>query len=348
MKTEVFKIESLDTSACALIDRAAEVIKQGGLVVFPTETVYGLGGDATNEESSKKIYAAKGRPSDNPLIIHVDTPEMAEKYAVTNPLYYLLAEKFMPGPLTVVLKAKETIPTATRGGLDTVAVRCPENKIARELIKKAGVPIAAPSANLSGSPSPTSAIHAIDDMNGRVEVIIDGGDSEIGLESTIVKIDGENELTLLRPGKITPEDLLTVAKSVNIADAVTDKLRDGEIALSPGMKYKHYAPKAPVILLNGELDSVILYLKDAGKNIAVIAYDNEFNAIKKALKDAFVYNFGSAEKPEEQAHVLFSILRDTDKHNFSAVFAPLPKATGVGLALYNRMIRASAHKIIRL
>lgn len=349
MKTEVFKIDTLDSGALALIDKAAAIIKNGGLVVFPTETVYGLGGDATNEASSKKIYEAKGRPSDNPLIIHIDEPKMAEEYAHTSPLYYALAARFMPGPLTVVLKAKETVPLATRGGLDTVAVRCPEAKIARELIKRAGVPIAAPSANLSGSPSPTTASHALDDMQGRVDAIIDGGDSEIGLESTIVKIDGDNELTLLRPGKITPDELLSVASCVNIADAVTDKLREGEVALSPGMKYKHYAPKAPVILLDGDAASMINYVKktEEGK-LALIVYDKDFEFFKKALPDAVIYNFGACGMPEEQAHVLFSILRDTDKHSFDKIFAPLPCTSGVGLALYNRMIRASAHKIIRL
>ena len=349
MKTEIFKIDKIDSSAISVLQHAADIIKKGGLVVFPTETVYGLGGDATNEKSSKKIYEAKGRPSDNPLIIHISSAEMAEDYAYTSPLYYALAERFMPGPLTVVLKAKETVPLATRGGLDTVAVRCPEAEIARELIARAGVPIAAPSANLSGSPSPTSASHAIDDMQGRVDAIIDGGDSEIGLESTIVKIDGDDELTLLRPGKITPDELLSVASTVNIADAVTDKLREGEIALSPGMKYKHYAPKAPVVLLDGDAASTIEYIKKTGENdIALIVYDKDLELFTKAFPNEKIYNFGSAQKPEEQAHVLFSILRDTDKHSFSTVYAPLPEKEGVGLALYNRMIRASAHKIIRL
>ena len=176
MITELIKVDShtLENSLDD-IKRAAGVLQRGGLVVFPTETVYGLGGDATCASASKKIYAAKGRPSDNPLIIHVCKPEDAEGYAFTSELYYKLAERFMPGPLTVILKSKDSIPPETRGGLDTVAVRCPENLIARKLIEYAGVPIAAPSANLSGSPSPTSAQHVIDDMNGRVDVIIDGG-----------------------------------------------------------------------------------------------------------------------------------------------------------------------------
>ena len=186
---------------------AANILRQGGLVVFPTETVYGLGGDGTNSYAAEKIFSAKGRPSDNPLIIHISTPEEAEEYAFTSELYYKLAKKYMPGPLTVILKSKESIPVQTRGGLNTIAVRCPSNSIARELIKLAGVPIAAPSANLSGSPSPTRASHVVDDMNGRVEIIIDGGECDFGLESTIVKVNDDGTLVLLRPGKITIDEL---------------------------------------------------------------------------------------------------------------------------------------------
>ena len=189
MKTEFLKITGHAADDEAILARAAEVIRRGGLVAVPTETVYGLAGSALLAESAEKIYAAKGRPSDNPLIIHISTPEEAEKYAYTSGLYYKLAERFMPGPITLILKAKDSIPPETRGGLETVAVRCPEHKVARELIRLAGVPIAAPSANISGSPSPTSAKHVIDDMNGRVDMIIDGGEAEFGLESTILKID---------------------------------------------------------------------------------------------------------------------------------------------------------------
>ena len=243
------------------IEEAARIIRDGGLVVFPTETVYGLGADATNASAAAKIYAAKGRPSDNPLIIHISNPEEAERYTYTNETYYRLAQKFMPGPLTVILRAKPIIPNETRASLPTVAVRCPENSIARELIKASGKPVAAPSANLSGSPSPTNASHVIDDMNGRVDMIIDGGECGIGLESTIVKIEDNGNLTLLRPGKITPDQLLAVAP-LTIADAVLDKLKEGETVLSPGMKYRHYAPKAPLTLLQGEIEKIILFLKE--------------------------------------------------------------------------------------
>ena len=189
MNTKIIKISYSDLNGTEMLAEAASVIKRGGLVVFPTETVYGLGGDATNPDAARKIYQAKGRPSDNPLIIHISTPSQADEYAYTNEVYYKLASKFMPGPLTLVLKSKDSVPIATRGGLDTVAVRCPENPIARKLISLSGTPIAAPSANLSGKPSPTKASHVIEDMMGRVDMIIDGGESDFGLESTILKFE---------------------------------------------------------------------------------------------------------------------------------------------------------------
>ena len=349
MITDVIKVAENDKKYAAELTRAAEVIKTGGLVVFPTETVYGLGADATDPEAVKKIYAAKGRPSDNPLIIHIAMPEEAEKYTHTVPLYYKLAARFMPGPLTVVLASKDTIPLATRGGLNTVAVRCPSNRIARTLIALAGTPIAAPSANLSGTPSPTSAEHVIDDMMGRVDVIIASDDAEIGLESTIVKIEDDNTLTLLRPGKITVDDLLSVVDAVKIADSVTDKLAEGAIALSPGMKYRHYAPKAPLLLIDSTVEEYVSFVaSETGDNIAVLAYSEQIEYIRTTAPNAYCYDFGSIDDEADQAARLFAILRETDKQGFTTIYAPLPKAEGMGLALYNRMIRAAAHRIIRL
>jgi L-threonylcarbamoyladenylate synthase len=349
MRTEIIKAYlpngEIDKNA---IKNAAEIIKIGGLVVMPTETVYGLGGDGTNPLAASKIYAAKGRPSDNPLIIHVADPFDAEKYAVTSEIYYSIAERFMPGPITVILEAKPTVPKETRGGLDTVAVRCPSNKVANLLIKYSGVPIAAPSANLSGSPSPTALSHVIDDMNGRVDAIIDGGSSEIGLESTIVKINDDGTLTLLRPGKITIGELMSIAP-VTIADAVVGQLKEGDVALSPGMKYRHYAPKAPLYLLDGDTNECIDYIKsDNGNNIAIICYSEDIELLKSDLPECEFYEFGSRVDEEKQAQLLFSILRDADKKNYDKIYAPLPDKSGVGLALYNRMIRAAAHQIIRL
>lgn len=349
MKTEIIKayLPNGEIDECA-IKNAAEIIANGGLVVMPTETVYGLGGDGTNPAAAAKIYTAKGRPSDNPLIIHISAPEEAERFAYTSDLYYKLADAFMPGPLTVVLTAKDTVPKETRGGLDTVAVRCPSNKVAHLLIKYAGVPIAAPSANLSGSPSPTSLEHVIDDMNGRVDAIIDGGNSQIGLESTIVKINPDDTLTLLRPGKITLGDLMSIAP-INVADAVTNKLSDSEKAISPGMKYRHYAPKAPLYLLDGDVNKIISHILNKKKGrIAVICYSENVEQFKQSLSECDIYDFGSRSDEARQAYLLFSILRDTDKKNYDTIYAPLPEQSGVGLALYNRMIRAAAHQIITL
>ena len=348
METKILNISVLDTGFNEKINTAANVIKNGGLVVFPTETVYGLGADATNADAAKSIYIAKGRPSDNPLIIHISDPRDAENYAHTSETYYKLAQEFMPGPLTVILPAKDTVPRETRGGLDTVAVRCPIHPIANALIKAAGVPIAAPSANLSGSPSPTTAEHVIDDMMGRVDVIIDGGNADFGLESTIVKIEEDNSLLLLRPGQITVDELSTVAR-VAVADSVTSELKRGEIALSPGMKYRHYAPKSPLILFDSTIDAFIEHIrKEDNSNIAIISYAEDIEAIQKAIPNVYCYNFGTRRDLESHAFALFSILRDADKHSFNKIYAPLPTKDGIDLALYNRMIRAAAYEIIKL
>ena len=349
MITEIVKINSLTDETCEDLARAAEIIKRGGLVVFPTETVYGLGGDATNPDAARKIYEAKGRPSDNPLIIHISSPEEAEKYAYTNELYYKLADRFMPGPLTLILKSKDTVPTQTRGGLETVAVRCPENPIARELIRLSGVPIAAPSANLSGSPSPTNAAHVREDMDGRVDMIIDGGDADFGLESTILKIDGDI-LTLLRPGRVTKAELESCVGAVEVSQAVTEALAPGERVLSPGMKYRHYAPRAEVVLLDGSAESARDYIASniMQENTAIIAYTEDIALFSAAFPTVKVIDFGSYDDELAQAHRLFSLLRDADAQGLKKIYAPLPKREGIGLALYNRMIRAAAYNIVKL
>ena len=347
MNTVIVRIGEGDSLAKLIMP--AEVIKNGGLVVFPTETVYGLGADATNADAARKIYSAKGRPSDNPLIIHIANPSDAERYTFTTPLYYKLAEAFMPGPLTVIMRSRDTVPKETRGGLDTVAVRCPSSRIANKLIELAGVAVAAPSANISGSPSPTCAKHVIDDMMGRVDVIIDGGDCDFGLESTIVKLEDDGSVTLLRPGRITVGDIESLGIRVNVADAVTNELRQGEVALSPGMKYRHYAPSCEVVLYDGTADKLVSYIEDnTYHGVAVISYSEDVTLIKRNLPDAAIYDFGKRGDLFDQAHQLFNILREADKENYSVIFAPLPDTEGIGLALYNRMIRAAAHKIIRL
>lgn len=331
------------------IREAAAIIRAGGLVVFPTETVYGLGGDATNADAARRIYAAKGRPSDNPLIIHVAHPQEAAAYAETDDLYDRLAAAFMPGPLTVILPRRPIIPLSTTGGLDTVAVRCPSHPVAHALISAAGVPIAAPSANLSGKPSPTCAAHVAQDMDGRVDMILDGGDSEIGLESTIVKLDRDEDgeyLTLLRPGGVTYDALCCVWDRVVVAPAVTELLSADVRPLSPGMKYKHYAPATPVVLLDGEPEAVLTYLqaRQAVENCAILCYDEEI----PFLRDEGLLPVGAREDLATHAHTLFSRLRESDSLHADVVYAHLPPREGLGLALYNRMIRAAAHTVRRV
>ena len=337
MKTQIFTVSQPSDEK---IDIAAAALRRGGLVIFPTETVYGLGADATNADAARSIYAAKGRPSDNPLIIHVDKPELAEKYAVTNEYYYRLAKKFMPGPLTVILPRKDTIPKETAGGLDTVAVRCPSHPIANALIAAAGIPIAAPSANISGKPSPTNAQDVICDMDGRVDIIIDGGECDIGLESTIVKLDGSKGI-LLRPGAITSDALLCVLDELEIAPAVIEKLAENERPLSPGMKYRHYAPDAPLVLLDGDAVDVLQFMKDTPADALLLCYDEEINA----LKNKKILPIGSKNDLKTQAHRLFSCLRQADRENAKIIYAHLPPKEGLGLALYNRMLRAAAHTV---
>ena len=340
METEIIKIS--DASEKEKIKKAAAVLTSGGLVAFPTETVYGLGADATDTEAAKKIYAAKGRPSDNPLIIHISDPSDAERYAYTNECYYSLAKAFMPGPLTVILPKKDTVPGSVTGGLDTVAIRCPAHPIANAIIKECGVAIAAPSANISGSPSPTSGEHVIHDMKGRIDMIVDGGTCEIGLESTIIKLDGSCA-TLLRPGAITCDALSCVCEKVTVSNAVTEELSENEKPLSPGMKYRHYAPTAPLILLDGDEDCVIDFLRRAqnAEHCTILCYDEELDALRYER----LIPIGARDDIATQSQKLFSALREADTLDGDIIYAHLPKKEGLGLALYNRMIRAAAHTI---
>ena len=342
MNTRIFKLLRNEDSH-SYIDEAARILKSGGLVAFPTETVYGLGGVATHADAAKKIYAAKGRPSDNPLIIHIADPEDAEKYAVTCELYYKLAKAFMPGPLTVILPKRDTVPYEVTGGLDTVAVRCPSHPIARALIRSTGEAIAAPSANLSGSPSPTAAEHVISDLYGRVEGIVDGGECDIGLESTIVAVR-DGGVVLLRPGAVTADALSCVCERVEIASAVTEALAENERPLSPGMKYRHYAPKAPLVLLDGDDEPVLSYMfrMQNAEKCVVICYSEELDK----LRNERLICIGSKDDPEEQARNLFAALRKADELDGEIVYAHLPSKEGMGLALYNRLIRAAAHTVL--
>ncbi len=349
MNTKIFKISPNDIKSPSISDsdisEAASLLRQGGLVAFPTETVYGLGGNATDAAAAEKIYAAKGRPSDNPLIIHIADPKDAELYAHTCEVYYRLAKAFMPGPLTVILPKKDTIPKTVTGGLDSVAVRCPAHPLARALIREAGFAIAAPSANLSGSPSPSCGEHVIRDLSGRIDAIIDGGECEIGLESTIVKLEGSHAI-LLRPGAITADALRCVCDSVEIAPAVTQGLGESERPLSPGMKYRHYSPTVPLVLLDGSEHAVLKFLHRAQntEKCTILCYSEEM----KGLRNERLIDIGAREDLAQQAHTLFSALRHADELDCDIIYAHLPRTDGLGLALYNRLIRAAAHTVLHL
>ncbi len=339
MNTEIV----LNADEGALI-KAAEVLKNGGLVAFPTETVYGLGGNGLSFESAQKIYKAKGRPSDNPLILHLYAAEDAENYAYTCPMYYKLAMAFMPGPLTVILPKKEIVPLCTTGGLDTVAVRVPSHPVAAALLKQCAFPIAAPSANTSGRPSPTRIEHVIEDLSGKVEMILGGGECRIGVESTIVSIDGEH-LTMLRPGAITAEMLRPFCASVSLDPALERLLAADEAPLAPGMKYKHYAPKANVVLLQGSEEEVLAFMKKAAleDGVGILCSDKQ----KACLKGDNLISYGV--DPHEEAHTLFACLREFDhRDDVKIIYAPQPRKEGIGLAVYNRLAKAAGFAVKNL
>ncbi len=325
------------------IKKAAQIIGNGGIVAIPTETVYGLAADALNGNAVRKIFEAKGRPMDNPLIVHIsDIPQIYPLVSEFPEKAKILAEKFWPGPLTIILPKSEVIPDEVSAGLDTVAIRFPSHKTTQKLISLSS-PLAAPSANLSGSPSPTTLSHVCDDMDGRIDAIIDGGDCAVGVESTVVTL-AEDIPRLLRPGGITVEQLRSAIGEVEIDSAVTNPLEEGEKAASPGMKYKHYSPNADVILLDGENNAVYEYLNTlTDKNAAAICYDEDIGRISIPC-----ISIGSENDYSEQAHLLFASLRDADKMGYKTVYARCPRKNGVGLAVYNRIIRAAGFNIIYL
>lgn len=340
MKTEIFKVTENSISE---LEYASKLLNDGELVAIPTETVYGLGANALNKTACLNIFKAKGRPNDNPLIVHIAEPQDAEKIARTNQLYYKLAEKFMPGPLTVIIPKRDIIPYEVTAGLDTVAIRCPIHKVARKLIEIAKIPIAAPSANTSGKPSPTAAHHVYDDMNGKIPLILDGGECEVGVESTVISIT-ENSIVLLRPGAVTVEMLKTVCPNVTVANAVKEELKQGETALSPGMKYKHYAPKANLYLVNDKTISFIELAREKQKNenCAIMCYDEEI----PLLDSKNLLPVGKKDDIKEQTKRLFDLLRKADNLGVDTVYAHLPYDEGESLAIYNRMIRACAHRVL--
>ncbi len=324
------------------IKRAAELLSLGALVAFPTETVYGLGANALDGEAVKRIFLAKGRPQDNPLIVHIDKAENAEKYAFTGKLFKKLSEKFMPGPLTVIMPKRENIPVEVTAGLDSVGIRVPLSLTARRLIELSGVPIAAPSANISGKPSPTKSSHVIDDLSGRVEAILCGDDCLVGVESTVVKITGENSLVICRPGGVTYEMLKEVCDDVTVDPAVISKF-DGK-PVSPGMKYRHYAPNAEVTVLIGDEEKILRFLSDK-EAFGIICYDED----KKLLSLENSFSLGKADNSSEQATRLFDLLRYFDSvKSVKSIYARMPVKEGVGLAVYNRLLKAAGFNTVNL
>lgn len=322
------------------IATAGEIIKNGGLVAFPTETVYGLGANALDENAVKGIFAAKGRPADNPLIVHIaEKEDIYPLVKEVTPAAKALIDAFFPAPLTIILKKADIIPDTTSGGLDTVAVRMPKNETARALIKESGCPIAAPSANTSGLPSPTKASHVIDDMTGKVDAIIDGGDCDYGVESTVITL-ATAVPTILRPGAITKEMLEDVIGRVEISPAVLSGMAENETAASPGMKYKHYSPKAQVVLVEGTKERFEEFV-NSRKGASALCFEGDDVTIPHIT-------YGSENDDLSQAKELFDALRRLDETGAKKVYARAPHKDGVGMAVYNRIIRAAAFRIIDL
>lgn len=331
------------------IKKAAAFLKEGGVVAMPTETVYGLAADALKGDAVRKIFLAKRRPMDNPLIVHVACIEDIEKFNLVSEFPETakkLADKFWPGPLTMIMKKSDIIPDEVSAGLDTVAIRLPSHDIARELIRESGTVLAAPSANKSGSPSPTTAQHVMDDLSGVIDAVVDGGMCDVGVESTVITL-ATNPPRLLRPGFVTVEDIEAVIGPIEVDNAVLFKLETEEKVASPGMKYKHYSPVAKVVLINGSDDAFVSFVNkqfEADNNIAAICYDED-----ESLINASTICIGKSDDLNTQAHLLFDALRKVDEiDGVTTVFAHCPKKQGVGMALYNRLIRAASFEVIEV
>ena len=338
----------MDTLLLSALDAAtpataAEIIKNGGLVAIPTETVYGLGANGLDPDAVAKIFLAKGRPQDNPLILHVaDAADMEALCHSIPETAYRLAEKFWPGPLTIVLPARDIVPQCTTAGLPTVAVRCPDNAVTREIIRRSGYPIAAPSANISGKPSTTTAEHVIHDHNGKIDAVVDGGPCRVGVESTIVDLS-EDRPRLLRPGGITPEQLIEVLGDLVVDKAVTAQIDKDEVVKAPGMKYRHYAPDCQVVIVSGSREKAAAYIKahyETGDR--VLCFEEEL----PLYEGCDPLSYGKESDVETLSAGLFAALRILDDPNTSMVFARCPVGGGVAYAVQNRLKKAAAFHII--
>lgn len=350
MNTKFYEID-VNNIDVEKLQEAGDLIAAGELVAFPTETVYGLGGDALHPEAAKKIYAAKGRPSDNPLIVHIAEVSDLDRVAKVVPEQAKkLADAFWPGPLTMVVWKNENVPYATTGGLDTVAVRMPNHPVALELIRRSGKLIAAPSANTSGRPSPTEGSHVMEDLDGRIAMVLDSGLVGIGIESTIIDLT-EDVPMVLRPGYITPEMLSEVLGEEVIIDPGIIAADDTTKPKAPGMKYKHYAPKADMVIVDGEKENVvaeitrgILSAKEKGLKAAVIATEET-----KSLYEAdVVLSIGTREEEDSIARHMYKILRDCDKLDVDVIYSESFKTPRIGQAIMNRLLKAAGHQVIHV
>ena len=322
---------------------AAEIIRSGGLVAIPTETVYGLGANGLDENAVAKIFEAKGRPQDNPLILHVADASDMERFCHSIPeAAYALAKEFWPGPLTMVLPAKDIVPKRTTAGLSTVAVRCPDCDVTRKIIRLSGVPVAAPSANISGKPSTTTAEHVRHDHDGRIDAIVDGGACRVGVESTIVDLT-EDRPRLLRPGGITPEQLTAVLGDLVVDKAVTARIDQDEVVKAPGMKYRHYAPQSEVVIVAGSREKAAAYIRSHFRNgDRVLCFEEEL----PLYKDCAPLAYGREADAATLSAGLFAALRELDDPDVQRVYARCPEGGGVAYAVQNRLKKAAAFHVI--
>ncbi|EPY6470061.1 L-threonylcarbamoyladenylate synthase [Clostridium sporogenes] len=350
MKTKVVRLDENNIDE-HVISKAGNILRQGGLVVFPTETVYGLGANALDKDAVKKIFKAKGRPQDNPLIVHISKVKDIEKLVKKiPPIAQKLMDKFWPGPMTIILKKKDIIPNETSAGLDSIGIRMPSNKIAMELISMAGVPIAAPSANLSGKPSPTDLETCIEDLDGRVNAILGGDNSEVGVESTVIDCTIDPPC-ILRPGGITLEMLKEIDPNIYIDPAIMKKPDKELRPKAPGMKYRHYAPKAPLKIIKGDLNKTIEKINemvqnyiDAEKKVGIIATDETIDNYKKGE----VVSIGSRKDLNTIAHNLFYVLRTFDEKNVDLILSEAFEEKDMGVAIMNRLKKSAGYDIINL
>ncbi len=337
------KTQYLPAGAPETVAAAAEILKNGGLVAIPTETVYGLGANGLDPRAVAKIFVAKGRPQDNPLILHVADPEQMELFAHDIPdEAYLLAEKFWPGPLTMILPARDIVPRTTTGGLDTVGIRCPDNAVTRAIIRAAGVPVAAPSANNSGKPSTVTAEHVLHDHDGKIDAVVDDGHCRVGVESTIVDLT-ERPARLLRPGGITPEELTAALGELVVDESVTAEIDPTKVVKAPGMKYLHYAPKAPVVIISGSREKAADYIRHFYRSgDRVMCFEEEL----ALYADCDPLAYGREDDVATLSAGLFDALREMDKDGIGRVFARCPVGGGLAFAVQNRLKKAAGFHII--